>query len=110
MKTSEHGIEESRDVALGKGHDVLGKELRRRVAAVEGQVASLRRDTAQGTGAGHAGAGPSQVEADGSDAGRKPPPRPRLRREYPDLVTLEPAPDDEEVFGEVWPMIVAWRS
>ena len=110
MKTSEHGIEESRDVALGKGHDVLGKELRRRVAAVEGQVASLRRDTAQGTGAGHAGAGPSQVEADGSDSGRKPPPRPRLRREYPDLVTREPEEDDDEVFGEVWPMIVAWRE
>ena len=33
-----------------------------------------------------------------------------LRREYPDLVTLEPAPDDEEVFGEAWPLIVEWRG
>ena len=98
--------------ALGKGYDALGKEVRSRVAAVEGQVASLRRDGAQGTGAGHAGAGPSQSEADGSESGasgmgRKPPPRPRLRREYPDLVTLE---DDEEVFGEAWPLIVEWRE
>ena len=101
--------------ALAKGYDALGKEVRRRVAAVEGRVEALRRDGAQGTGAGHAGAGPSQAEADGSergasDAGRKPPPRPRLRREYPDLVTLDPAEDDEEVFGEAWPMIVEWRG
>ena len=33
-----------------------------------------------------------------------------MRREYPDLVTLEPAEDDEEVFGEAWPMIVEWRE
>ena len=33
-----------------------------------------------------------------------------MRREYPDLVTLDPAPDDEEVFGEAWPMIVEWRG
>ena len=96
--------------ALGKGHDALGKEVRSRVAAVEGRVEALRRDGAQGTGAGHAGAGPSQAEAGASGMGRKPPPRPRLRREYPDLVTLEPAPDDEEVFGDAWPLIVEWRG
>ena len=108
---------ESRVEALEKGHealakdyDALGKEVRRRVAAVEGRVEALRRDGAQGTGAGHAGAGPSQAESGASGMGRKPPPRPRLRREYPDLVTLEPAEDDEEVFGKAWPMIVEWRE
>ncbi len=100
MKTTEHGIEDSRDVAHEKGHDSLGKELRRRMAAVEGWV------DAQGTGAGHAGAGPSQAESGASGMGRKPPPRPRLRREYPDLVTRETEEDDEEAFGEAWPMIV----
>ena len=105
---------ESRVEALEKGHealakdyDALGKEVRRRVAAVEGRVEALKRSDAQGTGAGHAGAGPSQAAADGSESGargmgRKPPPRPRLRREYPDLVTLEPAEDDEEAFGAAW--------
>ncbi len=101
--------------ALGKGQDELGKELRRRMAAVEGEVASLRRDGAQGTGAGHAGAGPSperagQSEAGVSDAGRRPTSKPTVRREYPDLVTLEPAEDDEEVFGDAWPLIVEWRE
>ena len=106
-------LEKGRE-AHEKGHDALG-ELRRRMAAVEGRVEALRRDGAQGTGAGHADAGPSQAEADGSERGasgmgRKPPPRPRLRREYPDLVTLEPAEDDEEVFGEAWLLIVEWRG
>ena len=107
----EHRVEalEKGREAHEKGHDELGKEVRRRMAAVEGRVEAL------GTGAGHAGAGPSQAEADGSESGasgmgRKPPPRPRLRREYPDLVTLEPAEDDDEVFGEAWPMIVEWRG
>ena len=33
-----------------------------------------------------------------------------MRREYPDLATREPAPDDEEIFGEAWPLIVEWRG
>ena len=105
---TQHRGEQGRGV--GKGHDALGKDLRRRMAAVEGEVASLRRDGTQGTGAGHAGAGPSQAEAGASDAGRKPPSRPTARREYPDLVTLEPAEDDEAVFGDAWPLIVEWRG
>ena len=72
MKMTEHDIEDSRDVAHEKGHDSLGKELRRRMAAVEGRV------DAQGTGAGHAGTGPSQAESGASDAGRKPPSKPRV--------------------------------
>ena len=92
-----------------KGHDELGKELRKRMAAVEGRV------EAQGTGAGHAGPGPSpersgQSESGASGRGRQPTSRPRVRREYPDLVTLEPAEDDEEVFGDAWPLIVEWRE
>ena len=95
--------------------ETLGKETRRRLSAIEGEVAVLRREGSQGTGAGHAGAGPAQTEADGSERsvsgqGRKPPSRPRVRREHPDLVTREPAEDDEKVFGEAWPLIVEWRG
>ena len=109
LESRVEALEKGRD-EMAKGYDALGKEVRRRVAAVEGRVEALRRD-----GAGHAGAGPSQAAADGSESGargmgRRPPPRPRLRREYPDLVTLDPAEDDEEVFGEAWPMIVEWRG
>ena len=108
------GLEE-RVQSLEKGQESFGKEVRRRLSAVEGGLAAVRRDKTQGTGAGHAGAGPSPRGADESEARasaqhRKPPSRPRVRREYPDLVTLEPAPDDEEIFGEAWPLIVEWRE
>ena len=34
----------------------------------------------------------------------------KLRREYPELVTLEPDEDDQEVFGDAWPLIQEWRK
>ena len=70
------------------------------VKGVAGEVETLGQGGAQasvshrGRGPGHAGAGP----------------QPSMRREYPDLATREPAPDDEEVFGEAWPLIVEWRG
>ena len=30
-------------------------------------------------------------------------------RKYPDLVTIESAPDDEEVLGKAWPLVAEWR-
>ena len=30
-------------------------------------------------------------------------------RLYPELVTEDPAPDDEEVYGEAWPLVEEWR-
>ena len=50
-----------------------------------------------------------QDEAQANGAGPQPRRRATLRREFPDLVTLEPA-DDEDVFGEVWPLIIEWRE
>ena len=72
-------------------------------------------DDGQGSGAGHAGAAPSpqgagEAEAGAPDRDGKPPTKPSMRREYPDLATLEPAPDDEEIFGGAWPLIVEWRE
>ena len=32
------------------------------------------------------------------------------RRRYPDLVTRDPADDDEEVFGGAWPLVKEWRE
>ena len=106
---------EKRVEALEQGHEELGKDLRRRVAAVEGQVASLSGDGPEETGAGHAGAGPSPQasgEPEGSASGRdrKPPTKPSMRREYPDLVTREQAEDDEEIFGDAYPLVVEWRE
>ena len=106
---------EGRIEALEQGHEELGKEARRRLSSIEGEVASLRRDGPQGTGAGHAGAGPSQADEERAGpekrgAGRKPPSKPSMRREYPDLVTREAAEDDEEVFGDAYALVVEWRG
>ena len=51
-----------------------------------------------------------QDEAKANGAGPQSRRRATLRREFPDLVTLEPAEDDEDVFGEVWPLVVEWRG
>ena len=56
----------------------------------------------------------AQVEAGygGASAGsgvRKPVARVQSRRKYPELVTREPAPDDEEVYGAAWPLVEEWR-
>ena len=65
----------------------------------------LELEQAERRTAGDAGGG---AKANGAD------PKPRkqftLRREFPDLVTLDPADDDEHEFGEVWPLIVEWRE
>ena len=99
---------EERLQVLEQDHEDLGKETRRRLAAVEGQVGSLPGNGAQG--AGLAGTGPAdsgQPEARvSSGAGGNPLPR----REYPDLATLEPADDDEDVFGEAWELVKEWRA
>lgn len=96
----------------------LGREVRRRLSRVEGAVVAPGRDDDVGTkttGAGHAGAGPSEQGADGGEDGASglegsPASKSSMRREYPDLVTLEPADDDEEVFGDAWSLIVKWRA
>ncbi len=103
------GLEQGHD-ALEKEQDELGKELRRRLAAIEGQVAAPRRDDSRGTGAGPQPEGFGMSESSASSQVRKPTPQSRMRREHPDLVTREPADDDEEVFGDAWPLIVEWRT
>ena len=32
------------------------------------------------------------------------------RRRHPDLVTAEPDDDDEDVFGDAWPLVDEWRG
>ena len=78
--------------------DALGKEARRRLAAIEGELASLSRTETRASGRTEVGSG-VRDEAGHSQSRRHPPSRPRLRREYPDLATREPAEDDEDVFG-----------
>ena len=92
-----------------------GKEMRVKHRALEDAIRTGREEHAQEhrkletlaeleTGRG------GQDGAKPNGAGPQPRRRSTLRREFPDLVTLEPAEDDEDVFGEVWPLVVEWRE
>ena len=101
---------------LEGGFEELGKEMRENNRASEDRDRAVREEVAQGfrkvekTLAGLETGRGGQDEAKANGAGPQPRRRATLRREYPDLVTLEPAEDDEDVFGEVWPLIVEWRE
>ena len=92
--------------------ETLGKDMHRGLAAVQGEVKALRGERAQEMrrlAQAEAGGG-AQSAQEAVGAVGKPRRRPSLRQEYPELVTLEPAEDDEEVFGDAWPLIVEWRG
>ena len=105
------GLEERLKDVEGNG-ETLGKGL----AAVRGDVKALRDEQAQGFRQVERRL--TQVEGQGEDQGASaeaPAGGPAKRRtapwrEYPDLVTREPAEGDEEVFGKAWPLIAEWRE
>ena len=94
--------------ALGKDMSKGFEAVRRDVKALRGDLGGVERRVAQlesvGTEEG------AQGDADASSAAGKPRRRTSLRREFPDLVTLEAADDDEEVFGAAWSLVAEWRK
>ena len=57
------------------------------------------------------GGGSAEVDAgDGETGGGRSAVRPRQRREFPELATLEPADDDEDVFSGAWALVQEWRK
>ena len=55
------------------------------------------------------GAGRSETRAAPSMAGLRSKKRATLRRLDPEVVTEEPADDDDEVYGDAWPLVEEWR-
>ena len=105
----------------------MGEEMSRGLAAVQDEVKALRNEQGQALQrvesrlAKVEGGGGDAEEEDGepgggrtpnreSGGGAQPKPRPRLRREFPELVTLEPADDDQDVFGDAWALVQEWRK
>lgn len=96
---------EKRVDSLEKGVEALSKGL----AAVHGDVKAHRGEHDQmhrRLARLESNRGDQEENGSESSANSGPP----FRREYPELVTLEPADDDEEVFGEAWPLITQWRE
>ncbi len=109
--------QEERLVAVEGAVNEVGKEMRRRLAAIEGEIGGLRHAQRPESGEAVTGqasvgeeAAEAETEAAEAEAGTRPTPESRSRREFPDLVTRAPAEDDEENFGEAWPLIVEWRD
>ena len=106
---------ERNDVLEGRLEKIEGrveaveKDLGKGLSAVRGDVKALGDEHGRRLSrleSGRTGEG----DADASGASGEPKGKTRLRREFPDLVTREPADDDEEVFGEAWSLIVEWRE
>ncbi len=99
--------------------DEMGQEMNDGLGALQGEVRELRNEHGQalrrverrlsGVGGRGAGEGTGQGTAGSGNAGGSGD-KARLRREYPDLATLDPAGDDEQVFGAAWPLIQEWRQ
>ena len=76
--------------------EAVGREVERRMAQwtrVVEEAASLEGDES-----------PGAVDEEGS------PPRKLFRTTSPSVITMEPQPGDEEVFGDAWPLVDEWRS
>ncbi|MDE2752511.1 MAG: hypothetical protein OXI83_08055 [Gemmatimonadota bacterium] len=93
----------------------LEKELGGGLEAVAGEVEGLREECTRNSGQverqlgrveAHRGVNGEQEdwnEAEGLAVSSGE------QRRYPEVVTKDPAPDDEEVFGVAWPLIDEWR-
>ena len=98
--------------------------LERRVDALEEGMASLAERAGDGGGApGEEQANEDRQAETGQGAGGETmppdtaPPQPagperigKGRRRYPELLFMEPAHDDREVYGDAWPLVQEWRE
>lgn len=92
--------------------EALTQESRDGLQEVRGQVEALEQRQAEGMRRVEGRLALAKTARDASHADatvRKPGPGPGSRHRYPDLVTAAPAGDDEEVFGDAWPLVQEWR-
>ena len=96
----------------------VGEDAGKGLAAVRDQVKELKGEHGQALqrvesrlakvegGGGNAG----EEEGEPGPVARSPQRKTRLRREFPELATLEPAGDDRDVFGDAWALVREWRE
>ncbi len=115
-----NGTSESRErrdhEELRRRLEAFEEEMRGAVEAVRGDVQTLGKEHARTTRLverliRHVGV----TRDDGSDAlapggGGRRGTVIESRREHPELVTREPAQDDDEVYGDAWPLVNEWRT
>ncbi len=94
--------------SMQDGHTRDLRQVERRLAGLESLVQSLAASMPPAHGRN-----PTAVESAEPVVGG-PPFRPAMsarppRRQHPEIVTQEPAPDDEQVYGAAWPLVEEWR-
>ena len=107
VEALEKGLHEGLD-AVRDGIEKLRENEARRWESLERRLArreAPRESAGSAEAPSAAGQGPEKAPAAARPAAAGVP-----KRLYPELVTKEPAPDDEEVYGEAWPLIEEWRG
>ena len=97
--------------------------LSEQVGGIQAQVAGLESELREGMralGETHAqgmrrleqrlALGEARAAANAGPSGPAPVAASVPRRRYPDLVTTDPAEDDEDVFGDAWKLVREWRE
>ena len=92
--------------ALRNEHGHALQRVESRLAKVEGGGGDAEDAGEEEGESGDGGGTPNRESGGGAQPQRKT----RLRREFPELATLEPAEDDQEVFGDAWTQIQEWRE
>ena len=104
--------------------EVVGQDAGQGLTDVQDEVKALRNEQGQalqsvesrlskveGSGEDAGDAGDAEIEVgESGPVGRSPQRKTRLRREFPELATLETAEDDADVYGDAWPLIQEWRE
>ena len=108
------GKVEERTAAVEAAVEALAQQLRDGLdelrAGVGGNAESKDHGEKKADDAAAKEAGRSEAGAAPPVAGLRPKKPFRERRKEPEVVTVEPADDDREVYGNAWPLIKEWRN
>ena len=111
LEKLEKELHEGLDAVMGEigklreDQDQKWESLERRLARRETQQENRRESPRSAEDPSATGPTPEKVTAKDKPSAKAKAPK----RLYPELVTKEPAPDDEQVYGEAWPLIEEWR-
>ncbi|MXY44864.1 MAG: hypothetical protein F4Y50_12560 [Dehalococcoidia bacterium] len=101
-------VVQERDTRSQREHTRDQQQVEGRLARLESlmaQAALSKQPSVEGEPTGPPGGEPAVGGPPLRPAVPKRPPR----RQHPELVTQEPAPDDEQVYGAAWPLVDEWR-
>ena len=82
----------------GEIEEAVQREVERRMAETEEPPVDAKKQT------------PKAATQDGAVDKGSAPARQLFRRTSPSVITMEPQPGDEQVFGDAWPLVDEWRG